>query len=69
VVPSARHRLLAPWATELLSVNAAFFFIISAGCFNPLLGRTGSRAGVEQPFDCLVIQNRQAMQSMRRSMD
>ena len=26
-------------------------------------------AGVEQPFNCLIIQNRQAVQSMRRSMD
>jgi len=26
-------------------------------------------AGVEQPFDCFIIQNRQAMQSMGRSTD
>ena len=26
-------------------------------------------AGVEQPFDCLIVQHRQAMQSMRGSMD
>jgi len=26
-------------------------------------------ADVEQPFDCLIVQNRQAMQSMGRSMD
>jgi len=26
-------------------------------------------AGVEQPFDCLIVQNRQAVQSMRRSVD
>jgi len=26
-------------------------------------------SGVEQPFDCFVIQNRQAVQSMGRSMD
>jgi len=26
-------------------------------------------AGVEQPFDCLIVQNRQAMQSMVKSMD
>jgi len=25
--------------------------------------------GVEQPFNCLIVQNRQAMQSMGRSMD
>jgi len=26
-------------------------------------------ADVEQPLDCLIVQNRQAVQSMRRSMD
>ena len=26
-------------------------------------------ASVEQPFDCLIVQNRQAVQSMRTSMD
>jgi len=26
-------------------------------------------AGVEQTFDCFIVQNRQAVQSMRRSMD
>ena len=26
-------------------------------------------AGVEQPFGCLIVQNRQAVQPMRRSMD
>jgi len=35
----------------------------------PLLGRTRSRAGVEQPFNCLIVQNCQAMQSMGRSMN
>jgi len=36
----------------------------------PLLGRTiDLGAGVEQPYDCLSVQNHQAVQSMRRSMD
>jgi len=26
-------------------------------------------AGVEQPFNCLIVQNRQNVQSMRRSME
>jgi len=26
-------------------------------------------AVAEQPFDCLIVQNRQAVQSMKRSMD
>jgi len=26
-------------------------------------------AGVEQPFGCLIVQNRQAVQSVGRSMD
>ena len=37
--------------------------------FYPLLGRARFRAGVEQPFNCLIVQNRQSMQSMMRSMD
>ena len=37
--------------------------------FKPLLGHTICRAGVEQPFHCLSVQHRQAVQSMRKSMD
>jgi len=46
-----------------------FFFVVWASCYNPMLGRTRSGAGVEQPFDCLIIQNRQAVQSVGYSMD
>jgi len=45
-------------------------FTVRASSFNPLLGRTiGLGAGVKQTFDCLLIQNRQAVQSSGRSMD
>jgi len=37
--------------------------------FKSLLGRARSRADVEQPFDGLIVQNHQVMQSMERSMD
>jgi len=40
-----------------------------ASCSNHCLAALGFGAGVEQPFDCLIVQDRQAMQSMRRSMD
>ena len=35
----------------------------------PLLGRLDIGAGVEQPFGCLIVQNRQAVQSVGWSMD
>jgi len=46
-------------------------FIIWASFLHPLLRRTRSRlgAGVEQPIDCLIIQNCQTVQSLGRSMD
>ena len=45
------------------------FFFCWASCNSPLLGRSRSRADVEQPFDCCIIQNRQVVQSTDRSMD
>jgi len=42
-----------------------FFFRLSE-FFCPLLARLDIRAGVEQPFGCLIVQNRQAV---GRSMD
>jgi len=41
------------WASSLIHCLAALDF----------------RAGVEQPFGCLIVQNRQVMKSMGRSMD
>jgi len=39
-------------------------------CYNPLLGRTiGLGAGVEQLFDCFIVEKCQAMQFVGRSMD
>jgi len=40
------------------------FFRSSEFFFCPLLGRLDIGAGVEQPFGCLVVQNRQAVQSV-----
>jgi len=37
--------------------------------FYPLLGRARFQAGVEQLFGCLIVQNRQGVQSMGRSRD
>ena len=39
-----------------------------ASCLNHCLVPLDLGAGVEQPFDSLIVQNRQSMQSMRRSM-
>ena len=44
-----------------------FFFWTT--CSNHCLVALDLGAGVEQPFDCFIVQNRQAMQSMGRSMD
>ena len=44
-----------------------FFFWIS--CSNHCLAALDLGPDVEQPFDCPIVQNRQAVQSMRRSMD
>ena len=41
-----------------------FRFIVWASCYCPVLGLLDLRAGVEQPFDCLIVQNCQVVQSM-----
>jgi len=38
-----------------------FFFRLSEFFFYPLLAHLDIRAGVEQPFGCLIVQNRQAV--------
>jgi len=40
-----------------------------ASCWNHYLDALDLGAGIEQPFNCLIVQNRQAMQSMGRLMD
>jgi len=45
------------------------FFVFCASCWNHCLAALDLEAGVEQPFNCLIVQNRQALQSMGRSMD
>ena len=53
----------------LLAYWVIWNFFFWASCSNHCLAALGLGAGVEQPFDCLIIQNRQAMQSTVRSMD
>jgi len=48
-------------------LSGIFFFW--AGSSNHCLAALDLGAGVEQPFDCLIVQNRQAVQSMRTLMD
>jgi len=43
--------------------------LILTSCSNHCLAALHLGAGVEQLFDCLIIQNRQDVPSMRRSMD
>jgi len=40
-----------------------------ASCWNHCLAALDLGTGVEQLFNCLIVQHRQAMQSMRRSME
>ena len=48
-----------------IASSLSFEQVVAAHCLAALnLG-----AGVEQSFDCLIVQNRQAVQSTRRSMD
>ena len=52
---------------RIRTLHSDHFFL--SEFFYPLLGRTRFGAGVEQSFGCLIVQNRQAVQSMGRSMD
>ena len=45
------------------------FFHLNEFFFSPLLACLDIGAGVEQPFGCLIVQNRQAVQSAGRLMD
>jgi len=43
------------------AIQSVFFFRLSEFFFYPLLARLDIGAGVEQPFGCLIVQNRQAV--------
>jgi len=50
-------------------IYLCFFFLLSE-FFYPLLARLDiAGAGVEQSFDCLIVQNRQTLHSVGRLMD
>ena len=52
-------------AELIIASSSSFERVVAVHCLVVLdLG-----AGVEQPFDCLIVQNRQAVQSIRRSME
>ena len=55
------------WLTECLT--GTFSFIFWASSSNHFLAALDLGADVEQPFDCLIVQNHQAMQSMGMPMD
>ena len=54
---------------EQKAVVVVFFFIFWASSFNHCLTALDVEADVEQPFDSLIVQNSQAVQFMKRSMD
>ena len=49
--------------------HTAVVFFFWASRWNHCLAALDIGAGVERPFNCLIVQNLQAMQSMGRSMD
>jgi len=70
-IPILDHRVETVSATkhyytgkETIKMNSdffCFFFRLSEFFFYPLLARLDIGAGVEQPFGCLIVQNRQAV--------
>jgi len=49
--------------------SVSCYVLFWASCSNHCLAALDPGAGVEQPFGCLMVQNRQTMQFMGRSMD
>jgi len=49
--------------------SVSYYFIFWASCSNHCLAALDLGAGVEQPFGCLIVQNGQSMQSIKRLMD
>ena len=54
---------------SVFEVKIFFFYFGARSSSIHCLTALDFGAGVEQPFDCLIVQSRQAMQSMRRSVD
>jgi len=48
--------------------NIPHTLLLLPSCPNHCLATLDLRAGVEQTLDCLIVQNRQAMQSVKRSI-
>ena len=57
------------WNSSQLLVVLGLQIFLWASCWNHCLTALNLGASVEQPFNCLMVQNRQAMQSMGRSID
>ena len=49
--------------------SVSSYFLFWASCSNHCLAALDFGAGVEEPFGCLIVQNRQVVQSIGRSMD
>jgi len=54
---------------DVCVTDSRFFFFFWANSSNHCLAALDLGACAEQPFDCRNVQNHQAVQSMRRSMD
>jgi len=61
------HNFYLTMLGEAVFMRTASSFFWTSSSFIHCLAALDLGAGVEQPFDCLIVQNRQAMQSMGRS--
>jgi len=57
------------WMTLCRWIMPSSFFVGASSSFIHCLAALDLGTGAEQPFDCLIVQNHQAMQSTGRSMD
>jgi len=66
---TAEHNILLIAIKILVYLFALFFFFFWPSCSNHCFAALALGAGVEQPFGCLIVQNRQGMQSMGTGTD
>ena len=69
LIPNNQSINIFVWTYIKIMLRLHWFFFFWASCWNHCLAALDIGAGVAQPFNCLIVQNRQAMQSMGRSMD
>ena len=65
-----QNLILLPKKKTVVSIcTTIVLFVVWASSSTHCLAALDLGASVEQPFDCLIVQNRQAVQSVRRPVD